>query len=244
MTKEALAELLGDVDPGYVEQAGRRKRRLFRHPRRWAAAACLVLAALAGLRCFWLSLNHDAPLVITGPDGENRIVVNQAGSLISADLDVQFEWYDKLPYGVWVQVEAAFADITGVSYEDFTARVPEDWEQAGFCARLAPEPGEAGSEDRTYVLHDYLLDYETGSGGNVTIALSAKEAPLRDCFLSCEDPETSEIGGVSLTIYGYEDLYLTEFFYKNLYYDVEARGISPEELESLLSGLLEADAGS
>ncbi len=243
MTKEVFAQILGEVDVRYVERAGRRRPSVFRQPRRWAAAACLVLAALVGLRYLNQSLDRNLPLVITAPDGENQIVVNQADSLGSADLDVQYAFYSKLPHDVRVQAEASFANAVGISYEALTARIPEGWKQTSFYALLAPEPEEAGSEDRVYALHDYVLEYETAAGGSATIALSALEAPLRDWFILCEDPETSEINGVALTIYGYEDLYLTQFSYENVYWDIKTQGISLEELEALFSGLLDADSG-
>ena len=53
----------------------------------------------------------------------------------------------------------------------------------------------------------------------------------------CDNPEQSEINGISVVVYGYRNSFMVQFSYKNVNYDIETNGITPEELHALLTGI-------
>lgn len=236
---EKLYEGLGWVRPELLAEAV--EAQPVRQPRRWvrwgmAAAACLVLAGAALIPTLERPQTaqqqnpaSDPPTsAVIGEEPGNVLVVNE-GEAALGDLDVKID-------GVVVLQEQGtfqkFRDCLGVDWSDFSARLPQGWTWGeGYCL-LTPH------EDGTYQFHDFLLECTAPGGGTAQVALCPTEEPLRDWLLLDEDPEKSLVNGVSLVICGMGDMYLTQFAHDGLYYDVSTQGISLEELEALLSGLL------
>lgn len=166
----------------------------------------------------------------TAPPSEAHLVVNlieaSPSGAPTVDMDVQFT--RDAP-----RVAAAFEEMLGISYETFSAKLPAGYTCTAFYSIDTPD-GQGG-----YRPHDYRLILETADGGQAAIALSAIEAPLRDCMILCESPDMSEIGGVSLVILGTQDMLMVQFSHENINYDIETSDLTLEALETLLRALIE-----
>ena len=89
------------------------------------------------------------------------------------------------------------------------------------------------------VLHDYVFDYHTEDNitRNITIAFSEIDEPLRDYYIDNHELK-SKIGDVEMEISQYENMYIVTFSYNNLNFDIEANGITEDELVELLVSII------
>lgn len=257
MKKEEFCDALGGISEIYIQEArtisGKRRSAWIK----WgSAAACLALLFLFAVPL----LRNQSPAQGSRPQpggisGTNEtqigtetetsvpaqtaeLFVNEADSMTNMDLDVQLVRYDtKLSKDAWDKVLDDFHAFTGITYNDLIGKLPDTWTVSSFYSLSAPEPTEQGVR-RTYRLHDYVLEFETGQGGSAVISLCSFEEPLRDCFIVCDNPKQSVIQGTSLVIYGYADSYMVQFSHQNVNYDIETSFLSFEELEELLSGII------
>lgn len=171
------------------------------------------------------------------------LVINKVDEMLAVDMDVKITSAEKLPYDVWQMILDDFQESIGVSYDEFTTGVPDQWEMDNFYFVSAPrykkwtEESDSGTEVE-YHLHDYVFTCKTENGGEATIALCTYEEPFRDYFIKCDNPKKSEINGAYLTIYEYENIYMTQFSIGNVNYDIEADSISLNELEALLTSII------
>lgn len=240
MRKEELFDIIGEADEQKVAAAGMSmaaKKRSRSVPGKWAAlAACLAVVVLIGITLVRTISDQEPAGTGVSLGKSDLLVVNKADSLVQADVDVQFSYFDKLPHDVWMSVSEEFQNGTGISYEDFICRIPNTFELDNFYSISARGYKDADLKDE-YTLHDYVFDYRTENGGEATIALCSFEAPIRDCYIMCDNPEQSEINGISVVVYGYRNSFMVQFSYKNVNYDIETNGITPEELHALLTGI-------
>lgn len=259
MRKEDFFEVLGELDDDIVKGAKAPVKRKANWKAWGAMAACLCLAVIGALviqnpirepdmETISPPPDHDPEINTVSSEGDpkesvpvktNFLVVNELESLSMADMDVKYVFYEKLPYHVWCAILEDFREYTGVSYEDFTARIPDAWEYVNFYSLAIRGYKDADLSDE-YRLHDYVFDFRTAGGGEARIALCSAEQPLRDCIIVCDNPKQSEINGVPVVIHGINDLFIAGFIYEDVHYDIETRGIGLEELEELLSGVLSA----
>ncbi len=97
---------------------------------------------------------------------------------------------------------------------------------------------DINSDNRDYnILHDYLFYYEKGENNIIRIAVSEIEKPLRDYFIG-EGEKISKIGDAKLTIYQWNQMYIVNFEYKNMYFDIETTGVTEDELTTLLESII------
>lgn len=171
-------------------------------------------------------------------DNENLFVVNQVDSILAAKMYGQVNSFEKLPYHVWMLVLEDFHKFVGITYEEFTDKIPDSFECYHFYSLSIPRYKDANLADE-YRLHDYVFAYQTGKGGGARIAICSFEEPLRDYFIMCDNPKQSEINGVPVVIYGYQDTFMVQFSHENINYDIETSNITLEELEDLLIGIIE-----
>lgn len=257
MRKEDFFEVLGGLDDDIVKGAKAPVKKKVNWKAWGAMAACLCLVVVGAsviqnpsaepdMEAVSPQPDHDPESNITQSENEpkvpvktNFLVVNELDSMSMADMDVKYVSYAKLPYDVWCAILEDFREYTGISYEDFTARVPDAWEYVNFYSLAIRGYKDAGLRDE-YRLHDYVFDFRTAGGGEARIALCSAEQPLRDCIIVCDNPKQSEINGVPVVIHGINDLFIAGFVYADVHYDIETRGIGLEELEELLSGVLSA----
>jgi len=263
MKKEGLFDILGDIDNQYIKEAHMKNKR--KNNFVWAKwgriAACFALLVL----CIPIVTNllpvedGNTPIAeslpinnnnkieelqqsidkeMTSEEQSHTLLVNEVVNVISEDMDVQIATFNKLPYDVWMSVIEEFRELAGISYEEFTSKIPEKFECYRFYTLSIPEYKDANLKEE-YRLHDYVFEYHTESGGDATIAICSNEEPLRDYFFKCDNPKQSEINGVPVMIYGYQNSFMVQFFYENIYYDIETSNVTLEELEELLVSITE-----
>ena len=255
MKEDIIFEAMGMIGDRYYEEAAE-VRRERRHLIKWCAAA--AAAAAAAVIAFAVLPDLPGAQEAVQPDGAGDAVseegkpgepgvdsletgsvdirVNELGSTGMADMDVQYTSYDKLPYDVWQQVEAEFYGLIGVSYDDFTAGIPEYLrENMTFWSR-ATRGWKDGQPVGEYTLHDYVFRCETEDGACAEIAICGFEEPLRDLYFMTDDPAVSDINGTRAVIYGDDDVgyYFTSFCHNGAYYDIETTGIDLDSLVELL----------
>ena len=251
MKKEELFNIIGEVDEQKVAAAGMAMNTKKKSRPVWlkwgAMAACLclvvvgafVVPTLQGEHCVVDPQPSGTPgSSIVEPGKTNLLVANEVESVMSADMDVQLTHYNKLPYDVWMSVLEDFHKLIGITYEEFTEKIPNIFECYNFYSLSTRGYKDANLENE-YRLHDYVFEYQTESGGEAKIAICSAEEPLRDYFIKCDNPKQSEINGISVVIYGYQGTFMVEFSHENINYDIETSNITIEELEDLLVGIIE-----
>lgn len=250
MREQELFVMLGEVEEKKIIEAGnaikKNNRPVWIKFAAMVASLAIVIVASISVRNYFSpngntpEINSVSDLKQQKPEEESKkiqLVVNEVESMISTDMDVEYSALEKLPLYVWETILEEFHEFVGISYDDFTAKIPNIWKYSNFYS-LSTRGYKDSNLKEEYRLHDYVFDYRTENGGQATIALCSFEEPLRDYFVVCDNQEQSEINGVPLTIYGHKNIYLVQFSYQNVYYDIETNNISLEELEELLRSLL------
>ena len=221
MKKEQLYEVLGDINENYVNDAHMTaKKSAYPIWLKWVAmAACLCLVVSGAFVLPRLQNN------------KNVLLVNTVDGVASADMDVQFTYYPDPSEDKSDDVLIQFKNVTGLNYNNFVAKIPFVKER--FYSVDVPSDAAAA-----YIPHDFVFDYQTNYGGEITIAICAKEEPLRDLFVICDNPKQSEINGIPVVILGYQDSFMVQFSWQSVNYDIETRSITLGELEQLLVCLI------
>lgn len=91
------------------------------------------------------------------------------------------------------------------------------------------------------ILNSYVYNYSNEleeDYKSIRIAFSDTNKPLRDYFFSEENSKETIINNVKITIFQYNDIYFTEFSYKDYHFDIEANNISEQELSNLLVSII------
>ena len=160
---------------------------------------------------------------------DNRLEVNQLSQFVSADMDIELSFYENSD-----AISSAFHDTTGMQYGEFISHIPADFEVSSHYTVDVPTEPSSGQ----YTPHDCVIEAVADNGGEVRIAMSGFGEPCRDLLIMSDNPIESQVNGISLIIYGYQDVFLVKLCHNNVYYDIETTGISLQALEGLLSGLL------
>ena len=179
--------------------------------------------------------SSEAGVVIQ--DEITRILINVVKQPITLDIDVQLTSLSEQTSNSWSSVIEDFHKFTGITYEDFTGKIPDSLEQCGFYSVSSRGYSESGSLEE-YTLHDYVFDYQTQNGGSAKIAICSFAAPLRECLIFCDNPEKSEINGISMEIYGYQDTFMAQFSCNGVNYDIETSNMTKDGLVELLTCII------
>ena len=233
MKKEQLYEVLGDINENYVNDAHMTaKKSAYPIWLKWVAmAACLCLVVSGA---FVLPrLQSDSVEPNPQPNNKNVLLVNTVDGLAGADMDVQFTYYPDPSEDKSDDVLIQFKNVAGLNYNNFVAKIPDVFVKERFYSVDVPSDAAVA-----YIPHDFVFDYQTNNGGEITIAICAKEEPLRDLFVISDNPKQSEINGIPVVILGYQDSFLVQFSWQSVNYDIETRSITLEELEQLLVCLI------
>ena len=244
MKKEELFNIIGEVDEQKVIAAGMAMNTKKKSRPVWvkwgAMAACLCLVVVGVLygehsQVIQQPDNSPGTSVIRPDIGKaNLIVVNEVENVMTADMDVQFSHYDSLSEAEREIMLKRFETATGFDYNDFLAKISDAYVYQSFYSVDVP-----ADDTRTeYVPHDYVFEYQAEKNGEVKIAICSDEKPLRDYFIVYDNSKQSEINDISAVIYGYQGIYITEFSYKNINYEIETKNITLEELEDLLVDII------
>lgn len=173
-----------------------------------------------------------------------NIHVNEVGGSGDAellcDIDCQYEAYKSKIDGVLQFVDDVkneeFLKNMGMSWGDFTAKLPNGFDLQDMCALYVTDRPGSGEYN---IFHDYVLRLkDTQSDAELTLAMSPLEKPLRDCFYLNDDPIYSEINGVKLVIMGDGNIFYTIFEYNGIWYDIETYHISLEDFVILLNSII------
>lgn len=255
MNAKKFSVALGNVRDDYVSEAiAYQNKRKSKSWLKWAAmAACLCLVIIGtfvapGLQGEsggvdpQLSGTPGTNIIQSGSDNEitqpgktNLLVVNEVEGVMSADMDVQFSHYNDLSAVEREIILKEFETTIGLGYDDFTAKISDTFVSRSFYSVDVP----TDATRTEYIPHDYVFEYQTENGGETRIAICSAGEPLRDCFIKCDNPKQSEINGVAVVIYGYRDTFMVQFSHENISYDIETSNITFEELEVLLTGIME-----
>ena len=219
MTNEMLYEAFGDIDDKYIEEAKKRKKRGKVSVIKWGAmAACICL--VAGGVYYEYRLSQVIGRGCSNPSADN-INVNKIKGSGNADMDVTFTSFDNLD-------EAK-------EFEIVAGKISNDYTLESIYSVNAPI--SVGSSE--YVPHDYVLRYKNQAGGEVKIKLCTFGEPLRDCYFECKNPKATMINNTEVFIYGIQDNFEVHFSHENIYYDIEARNITLDELVEILRDIIE-----
>lgn len=170
-------------------------------------------------------------------DKMNRMAINTVKHTMSLDMDVQITSFSKQAADAWASAVEDFHKFAGITYEDFTGKIPDSLEQCDFYSVSSRGYSESGSLGE-YTLHDYVFTYQSQNGGSAKIAICSFAAPLRDCLIFCDNPEKSEINGISMEIYGYQNTFFVQFFCNGIYYDIEMSNMTQDRLVELLTCII------
>lgn len=89
------------------------------------------------------------------------------------------------------------------------------------------------------ILNCYVYNYYNEKDDkNIRIAFSETNKPVRDYHFSEENSKETIINNVKITIFKYNDIYFTEFSYKDYNFDIETNNISEQELSNLLVSII------
>lgn len=249
MKKEQLYEALGEINENYINDANQTVKKKTRAVWvKWVAmAACLCLVVSGAFVLPRLQRDSVEPNpqlstnpnigteqpnndeITTQPNKKNVLLVNTVDGVAGADMDVQFTYYPDPSEDESDDVLIQFENVAGLNYNNFVAKIPDVFIKERFYSVDVPANAAAA-----YIPHDFVFDYLTNNGGEITIAICAKEEPLRDLFVICDNPKRSEINGIPVVILGYQDSFLVQFSWQSVNYDIETRSITLEELEQLL----------
>lgn len=154
---------------------------------------------------------------------ESDIIINQVTSYedITSDLDVKI-----------------VSSICDCIYDDyFGYELPDD-------LRLNQDYGvlvkDASLEYN--IVHDYVFEFIGNNDRWVHITYSMIEEPLKDYFIT-SDSNVSVIDGVEVLLYQYEEQYIVDFKYNDMYYEIEANHVTLEELLTLIRGIFQDSDG-
>lgn len=132
-------------------------------------------------------------------------------------------------------VESVKDRINLAHYDLLDLSIPKDINEKDVYG-IYPNNGNNTESNRAY---NYNLVYKNvKSNRNINIGFSKENKPIRDYHFDDNGSKISRINDTELKIYRYEELYMTEFNYKGINYDIETSNISQEELILLLQSII------
>lgn len=168
---------------------------------------------------------------------KSKLNIFKIANVTSEDMDVKYDYYNKkMPYDIWKKILEEFKIATGISYENFTNKIPEKFEYLNFYT-ISLRGYKDANLPNEYINHDYVFEYKTENDGKIFIALCKDEEPLRDYEFEFKG-EKSKIENTELQISQYNDKYIANFEFNNIYYDIETDKITENELLELLESIL------
>lgn len=94
------------------------------------------------------------------------------------------------------------------------------------------------NEDIVALINYELFYSNKENTKNIKISFSKYNKPIRDYYFSSENSKKSFINNHEFIIYKYEDIYMVEFIYNNIYFDIETENISELQLVLLLESIV------
>lgn len=171
MKANDLIDMIGNVDDGLIEEAGKRKKPAFAGWVRWAAAAACLCAAITG-GAFYLagtggnaapggSSGHDGGSVFTSYAGPViPLTLREENAAISADRTVTMDFAPWVP--VWISNEEEAASRPELTEE-------ERREVLDSYNKWYPEGGRYLSSDDVLVMDSYTLTNDSAQDQTIRI---------------------------------------------------------------------------
>ena len=155
---------------------------------------------------------------------KNYIVVNKLDSLGATRLDADIK-------------QMSTDKVTIPWLKNLTERIniPSDLDKSNTYAIYTRKDQNSDYNNLNCHVYNY---FNEDSYKNIRIAFSEVKKPIRDYHFSEESAKKSNINNTELFIYQYENIYFTEFKYKDYNFDIETNDISIEELKLLLESIL------
>ena len=189
-----------------------------------------------------LITNNNSSLKSSPPqNSESQVILEESNIILNinkvdnvraykSDLDIKMIQdgnYYMIPY---------FEELANLS-------LPSDFDNSQYFKIFGQSCYSAEKEDCYNAPYDKLINYQffyenTKNDRDIVISFSKDNKPARDYHFSEEGSKKSSINGIDLTIYQYEEIYFTEFVYKNIYFDIETTNITEQELSNLLISII------
>ncbi len=94
-------------------------------------------------------------------------------------------------------------------------------------------------KEESQTLQSYVFNYSnTKKNRYIRVSFSKENKPIRDYYFPEDGSKMSKINNIELKIFKYNELYFTEFHYKNINFDIETTNITEQELTNLLLSIL------
>lgn len=141
----------------------------------------------------------------------------------------QVESYQNISYDSDVQLIQSPCDCIWGDYAGF--QLPQD-------VVLKSDYGMMVGEEEA--IHDYVFEFVGKENRQVTIAYSSISKPIRDYFI-LSDAEVSNISGVEVILYQYQNMFIASFYSNQKYYDIETIDLTKKEFITLIKGIIKDD---
>lgn len=180
---------------------------------------CLILVI-----CGIVMINNSNFITKDKKTNNNNIIINNIETLGAYRIDADIREIDNIDNTL----------IDYINVEDL--KIPNDLNDISYSAIY-------GRKNIDIKIYDKLINYQyaysdTKTKRNIVISFSKENKPVRDYYFSDRGSKQSTINGVKLTIYNYEEVYMTEFIYNNINFDIETSNIKEEELILLLQSII------
>lgn len=187
---------------------------------KYALPLCVILI-ISGILIWNNSDNKMLKFNTKDEEKYSNIRINKISALGAAMLDAD--------------VKTVLHDEIDISWLDLNDSLPSDLDKFdGY--KILTRKDRASAYD---ILNCYVYEYyNEDSLRSIRIAFSDKNKPIRDYYFDIEKVKKSKINETELTIYQYEELFFTEFIYREYNFDIETSNISLEELTSLLETII------
>lgn len=137
-----------------------------------------------------------------------------------------------------IDADIKITNIENISYfkEIADIKIPSDCEKEE-AYKIYVKPDRDSQEYN--ILQSYVVNYSnTKNDRNIRISFSKENKPIRDYHFSDEGSKISKINNIDLKIFKYNELYFTEFNYKEINFDIETSNITEQELTDLLLSII------
>lgn len=186
---------------------------------KYALSACLVIL------CLVVILNSNNQKLESNPNelslDNNIININKLDNVSTMLIDANIKEISNGLFLPWFEI---FNEI----------KIPNNLDKFGGYSIYTRKDQNSPYD----ILNCYVYNYFSNeSNRKIRIAFSDTYEPIRDYYFG-EKGKLSSINNVELTIYKYQNSYMTKFKYKDYNFDIETDNITEEELISLLESLI------
>lgn len=197
---------------------------------------CLPILLVALIFSLSLTSKNDKKKLITNESQENldTIHINNINDMAALRYDADVKTLNNIDISKFDTLESLDIpkDINNSTYSAVYVKNVNDEKN------FYDDDYYTTSSNNYDKLNNYAFNYKNSSNDrNILISFSDTNKPLRDYHFD-KIGKQSKINNTNLTIYKYENLYMTEFTYQNVNYDIETSNVSEEELINLLKSIV------